>query len=177
MKLKIYWSIIALGAIALGSPQAEGGKSFGDGTLPYFLQIYDVNGDGVLSEEEKQAAKDARAARRAERLAAIDTDGDGVISDAEREAAMAAHQAAIEAKRTERFNEADTNGDGCLDLAEFSAIEAMVALAEEYPDRPAKIHDRMDADDDGCVSLEEFLDRVRRSRRHRDRDGGGDGEA
>ena len=35
----------------------EGGKVFGNGTLPEFLVKYDLNEDGVLDEEERQAAK------------------------------------------------------------------------------------------------------------------------
>ena len=33
-------------------------KSFGDGTLPEFLTKYDVNEDGSIDEEERQAIKD-----------------------------------------------------------------------------------------------------------------------
>ena len=35
-------------------------KSFGDGTLPEFLTKYDVNEDGSIDEEERQAIKEER---------------------------------------------------------------------------------------------------------------------
>ena len=39
------------------APEGEEGKVFGNGNLPEFLVKYDLNEDGVLDEEEKQAAK------------------------------------------------------------------------------------------------------------------------
>ena len=67
--------------------EEKGGKVFGNGTLPEFLVKYDLNEDGVLDEEERQAAKDARKNRAKERRALWDTDEDGEISKEEREAA------------------------------------------------------------------------------------------
>ena len=58
-------------------------KSFGDGTLPEFLTKYDVNEDGSIDEEERQAIKEERKAARAGNRARIDTDGDGKISSDE----------------------------------------------------------------------------------------------
>ena len=57
----------------------EGGKVFGNGNLPEFLVKYDLNEDGVLDEEERQAAKDARKNRAKEKRASWDTDEDGEI--------------------------------------------------------------------------------------------------
>ena len=55
-------------------------------STPPFLE-YDLNEDGVLDEEERQAAKDARKNRAKEKRASWDTDEDGEISEEEREAA------------------------------------------------------------------------------------------
>ena len=54
------------------------------------LAQFDLNEDGIIDEEERQAAKEARRAARAERrathIAEFDTDGDE-LSDEEREGA------------------------------------------------------------------------------------------
>ena len=60
-------------------------KSFGDGTLPEFLTKYDVNEDGSIDEEERQAIKEERKAARVGRRANFDTDGNGHLSSGERE--------------------------------------------------------------------------------------------
>jgi len=142
-------------------------KSFGDGTLPEFLQQYDVNEDGQIDEEERQAIKEARRAAREARRAEIDTDGDGEISDAEREAAREAIRAEIAAKRAEKFAEV-AGDDGSLSLEELAAIPHLAEASEE---RIASLFARMDADGSGDISLEEFNSRLRKhGRHHRDRD-------
>ena len=129
-----------------------------------FLKQYDLDEDGTIDEEERQAAKEARRSardeRRAERLAELDTDGDGEISDEEREAAREAMRAAIAAKRAEKFAEI-AGEEGCLDAAEFAALPA---LEGKDADRVAALFDRLDADDDDCISLEEFTARLRHHR-------------
>ena len=46
---------------SLGAASADKKKkTFGDGTLPEFLVPYDVNEDGELDAEERQAARAAR---------------------------------------------------------------------------------------------------------------------
>ena len=62
MKLK---NILIAGTLLGGTSLAQADdRSFGDGTLPEFLQQYDVNEDGVLDEEERQAVRDTRKAAR-----------------------------------------------------------------------------------------------------------------
>ena len=47
---------ILFASYLLGSVFAQDlNKSFGDGTLPEFLMRYDVNEDGIIDEEERQA--------------------------------------------------------------------------------------------------------------------------
>lgn len=153
----------ALCAMAWGGAQAAD-RTFGDGTLPDYLAVYDVDGDGTLSVEEIQAMKEARRARHEEWIAQWDTDGDGVISEAERMAARDALRDRIEDRRTNRFAEADADGDGCLTLAEFSALPAVTNLAGRHTNAPEVIYDRLDVNDDDCVSLEEFLAHLRHQR-------------
>lgn len=179
MKLK---NILITGALLGGTSLAQADdKTFGDGTLPEFLQQYDVNEDGKIDEEERQAIKEARKAARDERRAEIDTDGDGEISSEEREAAREAIRERIEAKRAEKFAEL-AGEDGLLSPEEFAAIPA---LANVDAERVASLFARLDADESGDVTLEEFNLRLRRHRlRHRTHDGdgrprpddGGDGE-
>lgn len=60
-------------------------------------EITDIDGDGTLSVEEVQAARDAA---KAEAVAQFDVDGDGELSAEEREAAK-------EARRDEKVAEFD----------------------------------------------------------------------
>ena len=175
MKFK-YLPILGL-ALGLGiTSVSAGGRSFGD-HLPKFLEQFDTNEDGRIDEEERQAIKEARAAKHADWVAQWDTDGDGELSDEERTASRAAIRAEIEAKRAERFAEI-AGDDGELSLEEFAAVPA---LADVNPERVEALFNRMDADEDGVVSLEEFYSRLRHHRppsrphqRHNRPDAGGD---
>lgn len=165
-------NILITGALLGGASIAQADdKSFGDGTLPEFLQQYDVNDDGVIDEEERQAIKDARKAAREERRAEIDTNDDGEISPEEREAAREAIRERIAAKRAEKFAEI-AGDDGVLSPEEFAALPPLQRLSEE---RVASIFARLDHDDSGDVSLEEFSRRLR-GHRPPSRPRPGDGE-
>ncbi|WP_017932162.1 EF-hand domain-containing protein [Robiginitomaculum antarcticum] len=106
----------------------------------------DINGDGMLDEAERTAARKAPHDKRREKMfdrkarmmAKVDTNGDGTISDAERETA----RAAMKAKRAER--------------------KAMRQEARaDHParaDRPARVNP--DANDDGFISRDEYMARV-----------------
>ncbi len=67
------------------------------------LERFDADGDGVLSDDEKSAARDAMKKQGAEKrqrlLERFDADGDGQLSDEEREAA---HQARKERRDSNR---------------------------------------------------------------------------
>jgi hypothetical protein len=84
------------------------------------LEKFDANGDGKLDETEREAAKAAMQAKRAERKAEIlerfDADGDGQLNEQEKAAA----KEAFKAKMKERF---DANGDGELDATERRALK------------------------------------------------------
>ena len=176
MKIKCF-PLLGL-ALALGTTSASAGdRTFGDG-LPSFLQDFDVDGNGSIDEEERQAIKDHFAAWREERAAAraalraeIDTYGDGEISDEERaaarEAAREALLAKIEARRVERFAEI-AGEDDSISLDEFAAIPGMDRLSDE---RVGAIFARMDADESGGVDIDEFNSRLQG---HRSSWGGGE---
>lgn len=175
MKLRTL-SILAL-TLGFGLSPASAGdrkRSFGEG-LPDHLKEFDVDEDGKLDEEERQAAKDARKAareerkaaleeRRAERRAEIDTDGDGEISDEEkkaaREAARAALLAKIEERRAKHFNEI-AGEDEVIDKEEFAALSPLKNKDEE---RVTALFARLDADESGGISLEEFNARLKSHR-------------
>ena len=156
MKLKnILIAGILLGGNSLASADE---RTFGDGTLPEFLRQYDVNEDGIIDEEERQAIKETRRDARDEHRAEIDTDGDGKISHDEREAAREAIRAKIAEKRTEKFGNI-AGEDGVLSLEEFAALPPLARASEG---RVASIFARLDDDESGDVSLVEFNARLRK---------------
>ena len=75
---------------------------------------FDANGDGQLDEQEREALRAAREARKAEMVKKFDANGDGALDDAERETARKTFM-------SERFKRLDTNGDGQLSFDEFVA--------------------------------------------------------
>ncbi len=145
---------LLLGAAAVNAQDSGPRKPFGTGELPEFLQPYDLDRDGKLSVEERQAYQQAvREAilNRPHRKHPWDTDGDGVISDEERQAAREAIAAKITEMRTKRFNELDGDEDGYLTAEELLAIPRITeAMA-------ARMIRHLDKDLDGKISLDEFL--------------------
>ena len=86
------------------------------------LAEHDKDGDGTLSDEERAAAKEAYHAKmKAERIARFDKDGDGELSEAEREAAKDAHKSKMKERMLKRFDE---DGDGQLSEEERAAAKA-----------------------------------------------------
>jgi hypothetical protein len=129
-------------------------KPFGTGELPEFLKAYDIDGDGKLSVEERQAYEKATREARPNRPGRVnpwDTDGDGVLSDAEKEAARAVIAAKIETERTARFNELDTDDDVFLTATELEAIPHITA------EQITAMMTRLDTNTDTKISLAEFL--------------------
>lgn len=155
------WILALVLGLGAWSSAHAGNRTWGDGTLPDYLAVFDVNGDGKLSVEEIQAMKNARQERHDDWLARWDVNGDGVIDDAERAAAQEALRQQIEDRRVDRFEEADQNGDGFLSYDEFLLIKAVAELYKTNPDAVAAIFDRLDADNDNLVSTAEFTARLR----------------
>ena len=155
MKLK---NILIAAALLGGTSVAHADdRTFGDRTLPEFLDLYDTNDDGRIDEAERQAIKEARKAAREEHRAEIDTDGNGEITSAEREAARDSIREKIAEKRAEKFEEI-AGEDGLLSPDEFAALPP---LAKASAERVDSIFARLDADESGQVSLEEFNARLR----------------
>lgn len=142
-----------LGSAALSG--ADDRKPFGNGTLPEFLKPYDLDEDGKLSVEERQAyakaMREAALERMKEKKLPWDTDGDGKLSEAERKAAIEAMRKRIEEERGKRFDELDKNDDGKLSAEEFLRVPNLL------PEIAAKIMAHLDKDGDGFISKAEFL--------------------
>ena len=151
----------ALLAVASDARAADH-NPFGNGALPDILKPYDVDGDGKLSTEERQAFVAAVRAGEVPRPEHAgrpesaggnpwDTDGDGVLSPEEKAAAQDAIRARILARRGERFDELDSDDDGFLTVEELGEIPGIPENAA------ARVLAHLDADGDGNVSKEEFL--------------------
>lgn len=161
--------------------QKQHEKRWGDGTcLPTYLALYDVDGpdgqgDGVISEEERQVMEQARAQIRKQLRTDWDANGDGQLSDQEKEQARTRLREMIEECRLVRFNEADVDDDGALSYDEFKTLPGMANKLPEDEAKVQEIFDRLDADDSGTITAEEFLAAVRDCDRLRDGSGTGTG--
>ena len=171
MKKTLIIAVATLGSLSFAT---AGERTIGDGNIPDFLAEFDINEDGVIDEEERQLMKEARKQKREERRAQWDTNGDGEIDEEEREAAREAQRARREERRLEKFNAADTDGDGVLSFDEFTAIKAVARLAERHPEKVQAIYNRLDKDESGDISPDEFLSHLGHRRGgHRPPHGGG----
>lgn len=157
---------ISLPAAAHG---ARGGMGH-PGPGAEFMKQIDTDGDGKISDAEKQAFRDAM-------FAEIDTNKDGVISQDEMTAHHEAKKAEMQAKFAERkaervdrmFETFDTNKDGMISREEVTAHEATMDAereqkmaewkakrAEDGKDFAADRFAAMDTDGDGTISKAEF---------------------
>jgi hypothetical protein len=93
-----------------------------------FMARFDTDGDGVISESERAAIREAMMERRREDMLRrmtprFDADGDGVLNDEERKAA----EEALETMRIERearfMARFDTDGDGVLSDSERQSMQ------------------------------------------------------
>ena len=143
--------------IALPALSQAQERTFGNGTLPEFLALYDVDNNGSLSTEELQALQADRKSRRSRLQARWDRDGDGKISTTEREEARVAIIQTIETRRSNRFDDVDNDGNGFLSSIEFSRISAVVLAENDSPGLADRIFNNLDIDQDSQVSKAEFL--------------------
>ncbi len=93
----------------------------------------DTDGDGKVSEEERQAGrekmKEIFEARRKEMIAKFDKDGDGKLSEEERKAAQ-------ETRKAEFLAKFDKDGDGKLSEEERKAVGDMFGKRPGGPGGP-----------------------------------------
>ena len=105
---------IALGVVLAGAGIAAG-HGFGGREK---LTLFDKDGDGVLSDAERAAMKDAFAARHAARekeaLARFDKNKNGLLDPAERDEMR-------RVRTVERFQSIDADKNGVISFAEFEA--------------------------------------------------------
>lgn len=102
------------------------------------LERFDKDGDGKLSEAERQAAHEAMgpmreklAARRAEMLARFDADHDGQLSESERQAARAAREAAMADPELQRLFEAFRTASLDLKASASAGDPAQLAVKQQ----------------------------------------------
>lgn len=141
------------------SPAPAAKRTFGNGVLPEYLAVYDINDDGTISLEEGQALRQDR--NTSGRLDTFrhrwDTNRDGIISPTERDAAKAAIRQIIIDRRCRRFAEVDSNDDDFLSLAEFNSIAAVQSVDNSNPGTANDLFNHLDHNNDNRVSKAEFL--------------------
>ena len=133
---------------ATAGPGAFGAKR----GLPPQLAEFDTNKDGVLDKTEREALKAAMEAKHKAFIAKYDKNGDGVLDKTELAAAKADREAAMKAQRTKRFAEIDGDGSGSISLAELTTVLKGLSAA-----RVQAVFNRLDANKDKSISLDEFL--------------------
>jgi Ca2+-binding EF-hand superfamily protein len=154
---------ISLFGLASASPKADVDQD-GQITQSEFLSAAaarfdaaDSNFDGVLNIEEMQAARKAKADRRAQaRFKGLDANSDGMISQSEYDAKRAARAEKRKARK-------DVNGDGVIDEADRAARkERREARKNERGERraadgknKAKRGPKRDANGDGVITRAE----------------------
>ncbi|MCW5776486.1 MAG: hypothetical protein KIS87_08620 [Phycisphaeraceae bacterium] len=131
------------------------------------LRTFDLDGDGVLSDAERQAAREAFETLRGEMqaemesrmLARFDTDGDGVLSNDERRAMREAMRREGEERRAAMLAEFDLDGDGRLNERE----RELMRQAQRARDIERRAFRRVDTNGDGVIDAGEAaraVDRV-----------------
>ena len=120
--------------------------------VPAFL---DTDGDGKISDAERQAFNESRAKGRdkdSERTN-WDTNGDGTVDEEERLAAVETLKSKMKVKLAYLFLDL-AGDDGVLSLEEFSSLPQF----KHTPPQPAaNLFKRLDENDDGLVTIEEFF--------------------
>ena len=114
------------------------------------LTRFDLNGDGRIDEEERQA------------IHSLETKS-APSHDPQRKKTYAlitreALRKEVDLRRTERFLEADSDGDRALSEEEFSAIPAVARLGDREAN---KVFLSLDRDGNRLISLREFTQRLK----------------
>ena len=138
-----------------------------------FMEKFDTDGDGIISEEERESARAHMRERfgadgpgrmgpgmgRDRMLEKFDADGDGTLSEAEKEEAHRFMQERREQFMADRLARFDTDGDGEISDEERAAARDKFKKQGNRTDRFARRHQerikRFDTDGDGILSEEE----------------------
>lgn len=130
--------LAGVAAIAIGLLLPFAANAAGDDdTRDKMMSKIDTNHDGVISDDEWNAARDARFKK-------LDANGDGFLSSDEMTAGAKQHNAARSEKMFKRM---DTDGDGKISKAEYDAASAkmrermktrMQGNGAAKPDAPAE---------------------------------------
>ncbi len=110
---------------------------------------YDVNGDGRIDTEERQAMRSLKESRGGDRK----SNRKKITTPITR----AAMKKEIDQRRNDRFLEADSDGDRVLSEEEFQAIPAVARLAASKANKAFRTLDR---DGNHQVSLREFTQKL-----------------
>ncbi|WP_296420241.1 EF-hand domain-containing protein [Pseudooctadecabacter sp.] len=166
MKTPLLFAALAAGITLAASAEARDGARDGARglSLPSFEEL-DANADGgvTLTEIETFMADRAEA-----RFADADTDGDGALSAQEMLARADSDRAERMANRIARqIEKADANGDGVLQIEEIR--DAGGERGARRGANPERMFDRVDADENGTLSAEEFAAALERMQDRRPR--------
>jgi Ca2+-binding EF-hand superfamily protein len=122
------------------------------------LRKFDADGDGKLSESERQAAKAHRqqqVEQRRERWRdRLDTDGDREVSESEKQTALDRLKQHHPQRYQKLVERADADGDG--EVSPDEARAAREAHRRKMKQRRARLIERFDANDDGELSANEL---------------------
>lgn len=141
---------LATGGIALAKDRhRDGHDGRGHARMDQLIEAFDLNKDGVLTQDEIDTA-------RAQRLQEFDTNGDGNLSLEEYQALWLD---AMHERMVDQFQRHDDDGDGLV-------------TAEEFSEMQSKMVARMDRNGDGQIDANDMR---RRGEGRRGRDGHGKG--
>lgn len=136
-----------------GTERIDHRRRMRHGILKHLMFVYDVNGDRLLDEQEREtvlADLDARCVNvTAKILDRFDGNEDGVLDQEERAAAKTAWRAKKDARRATFRERVDLNGDG-----ELSRDEKRAAFAKrraKYQKIRKNLQKRFDANEDGVL--------------------------
>ena len=124
------------------------------------LEGADTDGDGQISEEELAAWQEAKEAEIEEKLAEkfdeIDSDDDGQISADEWNAMIEAKNAEMEEKMAEKLAQMEERNPERFAENEEKRAERHAEMEAKRVEKQAERFDKMDSDDDGQISEEEW---------------------
>lgn len=149
MKISLPLVLAVVSGLALASPDKEGSVS----ALPDWL---DTDGDGVLSEAERQAFAETRREAAYGLYRKWDSDGNGKVDKDERMAALDELKGKVRKRRCELFLSV-AGTEGSMTLKEFASLPVLKKTPQNKISSMFKL---LDADSDGTVSKEEFMDCV-----------------